>query len=123
MQNSKVKLYKDLTYHKPTLWGTGQELIVENLTKPDLLFKSKNSNLWFIVINFTTCSAIDLKVEEISIEATLDKQVVWLTDLSFIKEEKQSRWHKTVSGESLGVVNCLTGKIGKIQAKHIVDDL
>ena len=84
-----------------------------------MLFKSKNSNsnLRFIVINFTTCSAIDLKVEEISIEATLDKQVVWLTDLSFIKEEKQSHWHKTVSGESWEVVNCLTGKVGKIYSR------
>ena len=63
MQNPKVKLYKDLTYHKPTLWGTGQKLIVENLTK-----------------------------ENLSIKTVIDNQIIVLTELEFIKEERQYHW-------------------------------
>ena len=123
MQNPKVKLYKYLTHHKPILWGTGQEFIVEDLTKPELLFKGKNSNLWFIVINFIPCSTVDLKIDKIIIEATLDKQVVWCTDLSFVKEERQSHWHPTLFGEQWSPVNCLTGRVGKAQTQHIIDYL
>jgi hypothetical protein len=64
--------------------GTGQELIVEDVTKPDLLFKSiTKANLWF---------TIDLTKENLSIKTVIDNQIIVLTELEFIKEERQYHW-------------------------------
>ena len=99
--------------------GTGQELIVEDVTKPDLLFKSiTKANLWFTIIKFTPCSTIDLTKENLSIKTVIDNQIIVLTELEFIKEERQYHWHTTLLGsQKWSSVDCLTGKVGNVYYK------